>query len=73
MNDVYLLYCIVTAVRNDRNKKRKQNRPESTSGGVNEELTEDDQLLIQDILEAHKATIPNMENGSKPPDKVGNA
>ncbi|GFO22564.1 retinoic acid receptor [Plakobranchus ocellatus] len=58
--------CIVTgmskeAVRNDRNKKRKQ-RPESTSGG-SEELTEDDQMLIQDILYAHRDTAPTNLNG----------
>ncbi|RUS77161.1 hypothetical protein EGW08_015068 [Elysia chlorotica] len=57
--------CIVTgmskeAVRNDRNKKRKQ-RPESTSGG-SEELTEDDHMLIQDILFAHRDTAPTNLN-----------
>nr|KAG5707687.1 hypothetical protein BaRGS_003262 [Batillaria attramentaria] len=55
------------AVRNDRNKKRKQ-KPESTSG-LSEELTEDDQLLIQEVLEAHRATTPDVENGSSPPPK----
>lgn len=67
--------CLATgmskeAVRNDRNKKRKQNRPESTSGGVAcEELTEDDQLLIQEIVEAHRVTTPAAVNGNAPPDK----
>lgn len=60
---------LLSAVRNDRNKKRKQ-KPESTSGGLSsEELTEDDQLLIQDVLEAHKATTPAVENGATPPVK----
>lgn len=49
------------AVRNDRNKKRKQ-RPESTSGG-SEELTEDDQILIQDVVYAHRDTAPSSLNG----------
>lgn len=49
------------AVRNDRNKKRKQ-KPESTSS-LTEELTEDDQMLIQEVLEAHRVTTPNIENG----------
>ncbi|XP_070186582.1 retinoic acid receptor alpha-A-like isoform X2 [Littorina saxatilis] len=52
------------AVRNDRNKKRKQ-KPESTSGGLcSEELTEDDHLTIQDVVEAHRTTTPVLENGA---------
>nr|ALQ43970.1 retinoic acid receptor [Patella vulgata] len=59
------------AVRNDRNKKRKS-KPESSSSSssttstTSEELTEDENMLIQDILEAHRATcdtIPVSENG----------
>ncbi|XP_041374942.1 retinoic acid receptor gamma-like isoform X2 [Gigantopelta aegis] len=42
------------AVRNDRNKKRKQ-KPEGTTGGQ-DDLTEGDQSLIQDVLEAHRTT-----------------
>ncbi|PVD38597.1 hypothetical protein C0Q70_01213 [Pomacea canaliculata] len=53
------------AVRNDRNKKRKH-KPESTSG-LTEELTEDEQMLIQDILEAHRDTLPANENGANLP------
>ncbi|XP_076454474.1 retinoic acid receptor alpha-like isoform X2 [Babylonia areolata] len=71
------------AVRNDRNKKRKMAaaRPESGSGGSSssggsscpggsppvEELTEDDQLTIQDVLEAHTATTPALTNGHPSP------
>lgn len=52
-------------MRNDRNKKRKH-KPESTSG-LTEELTEDEQMLIQDILEAHRDTLPANENGANLP------
>ncbi|CAG5119171.1 unnamed protein product [Candidula unifasciata] len=50
------------AVRNDRNKKKKQN-PESTSC-LSEELTEDDQMLLQEVLEAHRDTTPHDQNES---------
>ncbi|XP_035824311.1 retinoic acid receptor gamma [Aplysia californica] len=53
------------AVRNDRHKKRKQ-KPESTSG-LSEELTEDDQMLIQEVLDAHRDTTPNSQNGATLP------
>ncbi|CAL1534530.1 unnamed protein product [Lymnaea stagnalis] len=53
------------AVRNDRNKKRKQ-KPESTSGGP-DEVTEDDQMLIQEVLDAHRDTTPDGVNGSTLP------
>ncbi|XP_046555477.1 retinoic acid receptor alpha-A-like isoform X2 [Haliotis rubra] len=54
------------AVRNDRNKKRKI-KPECTSS-PNEDLTGDDQNLIQDILEAHRATfISDMEDSPESP------
>nr|BAN82614.1 retinic acid receptor-like protein [Reishia clavigera] len=50
------------AVRNDRNKKRKPNKPESSVGSVaSEELTEDDHLLIQEVLEAHRVTSPGYD------------
>ncbi|XP_046377647.1 retinoic acid receptor RXR-alpha-A-like isoform X1 [Haliotis rufescens] len=54
------------AVRNDRNKKRKV-KPECTSS-PNEDLTGDDQNLIQDILDAHRATfISDMEDSPESP------
>ncbi|KAK0067210.1 retinoic acid receptor alpha-A-like isoform X1, partial [Biomphalaria pfeifferi] len=49
------------AVRNDRNKKKKM-KPESTSSL--DELTEDDQMLIQEVLDAHRETTPNGVNGA---------
>nr|AIB06349.1 retinoic acid receptor [Nucella lapillus] len=61
------------AVRNDRNKKRKLAQM-ADSGGCGpggsppvEELTEDDQLTIQDVLEAHRATTPALTNGHSSP------
>ncbi|XP_059143564.1 retinoic acid receptor alpha-A-like [Physella acuta] len=57
------------AVRNDRNKKRKQ-KPESTSG-ITDDLTEDDQMLIQEVLDAHRDTTPSGQNGATIPGSNG--
>ncbi|KAH9494969.1 hypothetical protein Btru_020722 [Bulinus truncatus] len=50
------------AVRNDRNKKKKM-KPESSSSLL-DELTEDDQMLIQEVLDAHRETTPKGTNGA---------
>ncbi|XP_053385526.1 retinoic acid receptor gamma-like isoform X2 [Mercenaria mercenaria] len=45
------------AVRNDRNKKKKMQKPEDQSPSPEEQTPTDEEMsLLQDILEAHKAT-----------------
>lgn len=51
--------CIFTAVRNDRNKKKKP-KLENPSSNI-EEITEDEQGVLQEILEAHRVTFPQIE------------
>ena len=62
---VYYYFALRIAVRNDRNKKRRQ-KAESTSGGMfgagTEELSEEDQALIADVVDAYRATIPLLED-----------
>lgn len=47
------------AVRNDRNKKKKP-KLENPSSNI-EEVTEDEQRVLQEILEAHRVTFPQIE------------
>lgn len=49
------LFFPFTAVRNDRNKKRKQ-KPESTSS-LSEDLTDRDQVMLQEIRDALQGTV----------------
>lgn len=49
----------VVAVRNDRNKKKKP-KLENPSSNI-EEVTEDEQSVLQEILEAHRVTFPQIE------------
>ncbi|XP_033729024.1 retinoic acid receptor beta-like isoform X1 [Pecten maximus] len=51
------------AVRNDRNKKKKM-KAENDSMDVacsTEEVTDDDMGILQEILDAHNSTFPNIE------------
>ena len=59
--------CILVAVRNDRNKKRKANKQDECASTTeqSEELTRDDELLIESILMAHKNTFPDLSKDDK--------
>lgn len=61
---------LIPAVRNDRSKKKKQ-KPESSSN-ISEELTEDDQMLLQEVLDAHRDTTPSsLSTGALSGSKTG--
>lgn len=52
---IFSLYLFsITAVRNDRNKKKTKRQEDCIQS---EELTEDEQLMLQEILEAHRDTF----------------
>ncbi|KAJ8320416.1 hypothetical protein KUTeg_002003 [Tegillarca granosa] len=54
------------AVRNDRNKKKKLLKPE-VSNSNSEDVTDDEHALLQDILDAHRATFPQMQEAALSP------
>ena len=59
---IFILIFHFSAVRNDRNKKKKTNKSENASPNPeSEELTEDELSLLQEILEAHRATYSQDE------------
>ena len=60
---LYLFY--ITAVRNDRNKKKTKRQEDCIQS---EELTEDEQLMLQEILEAHRDTFQKQDE--KTPSRV---
>ncbi|KAK3587046.1 hypothetical protein CHS0354_008072 [Potamilus streckersoni] len=54
------------AVRNDRNKKKKQLKSDNSQTSFDSnELTDEDRALLDDILEAHRQTCGNNSNTEK--------
>ena len=69
---IYVLtkYLLFSAVRNDRNKKRKTKREGCVSSEpeppINpEELTEEDEEAVDKILKAHEETFPYLTEDDK--------
>ena len=56
------------AVRNDRNKKKQLNKKmETSSTPTLEEVTDDEQGILQEILDAHRRTFPRIEEAALSP------
>ena len=55
---IYLFYQFMhSAVRNDRNKKRKPKQEGCVSSQLSEELTSEEENMIAEIVSAHSVTL----------------